>query len=100
MTSANQMLNNITNLPRVETIVTDLEARNHNSLSSDCPKATIAQPVKLPYQATHQVELLHLHAEIEALLQQVRTLKQQRLVSGESLDLQMTESNQPALAIR
>jgi hypothetical protein len=36
-------------------------------------------PYKLPYQATHQVELLHLQAEIEALLQQLKTLKQQRL---------------------
>ncbi|NJN85473.1 MAG: hypothetical protein HC881_03100 [Leptolyngbyaceae cyanobacterium SL_7_1] len=33
---------------------------------------------KLPYQATHQVELLHLQAETEALLQQLQTLKQQR----------------------
>lgn len=34
---------------------------------------------KLPYQATHQAELLHLQAEIEALLQQLQTLKRQRL---------------------
>lgn len=33
---------------------------------------------KLPYQAPHQVELLHLQAETEALLRQLQTLKQQR----------------------
>jgi hypothetical protein len=35
----------------------------------------------LPYQASHQVELLHLQAETEALLQQLQTLKQQRLAT-------------------
>lgn len=39
------------------------------------------QTAKLPYQANHQVELLHLQAEIEALLQQLTTLKQQRTSS-------------------
>lgn len=34
---------------------------------------------KLPYQATHQVELLHLQAETEALLQEIQTVKQQRV---------------------
>lgn len=33
---------------------------------------------KLPYQKSHQVELLNLHAETEALLQQLKLLKQQR----------------------
>jgi hypothetical protein len=34
---------------------------------------------KLPYQPTHQVELLHLQAETEALLQEIQTAKQQRI---------------------
>jgi hypothetical protein len=42
-----------------------------------------AKPSKLPYQASHQVELLHLQAELDALLQQLQSLKQQRLTSGE-----------------
>lgn len=36
---------------------------------------------KLPYQKPQQVELLNLHAEAEALLQQLQQLKQQRLIS-------------------
>ncbi|HEY9640824.1 MAG TPA: hypothetical protein V6C57_10090 [Coleofasciculaceae cyanobacterium] len=100
MTSSNQMPNNIANLPRVETIITGSEARNHNSPPSDCPKAIIAKPAKLPYQANHQVELLHLHAEIEVLLQQVETLKRQRLITDEGSNLQMAEADHPVLAIR
>ncbi len=34
---------------------------------------------KLPYLATHQVELLHLQAETEALLQEIQTVQQQRV---------------------
>jgi hypothetical protein len=94
------MSNNIANLSRVEIIVTDSEARNHNNPPSDCPKATVAKPIKLPYQATHQVELLHLHAEIEALLQQVKTLKQQRLISDEALNMQIAGAELPVLAVR
>lgn len=38
-----------------------------------------AQPQRvLPYQANHQVELLHLQAETEALLQHLKHLKQQK----------------------
>lgn len=37
--------------------------------------------VKLPYQVDHQVELLHLRAEAEALLQELQTRKQRRLVA-------------------
>lgn len=34
----------------------------------------------LPYQTNHQVELLHLQAETEALLQHLKHLKQQKAV--------------------
>ena len=37
---------------------------------------------KLPYQTTHQLELLHLRAEVEALIQHLQFQKQQRLVSA------------------
>ncbi len=33
----------------------------------------------LPYQANHQVELLHLQAETEVLLQHLKHLKQQKV---------------------
>lgn len=35
-----------------------------------------ARSKPLPYQASHQVELLHLQAETEALLQMLKQLKQ------------------------
>lgn len=40
---------------------------------------SLGNPRKLPYQATHQVELLHLQAETEALLQEIQSVKQQRV---------------------
>lgn len=40
---------------------------------------------RLPYEASLQVELLHLQAETEALLQQLQALKQQRLAETASL---------------
>jgi FMN phosphatase YigB (HAD superfamily) len=48
--------------------------------SSTNRSAALLEGVKLPYQVDHQVELLHLRAEAEALLQELQTLKQRRLV--------------------
>lgn len=59
------------------------------SESSGC---VAAQPRKLPYQASHQVELMHLQAETEALLQRLQTLKQQRQSEFDSED----ESHEPS----
>gem|GEM_PF-2695378 len=42
---------------------------------------TISIVERLPYNKTQQVELLHLQAEAEALLQQVQILKQQKHLS-------------------
>jgi hypothetical protein len=36
---------------------------------------------KFPYQAAQQVKFLHLEAEVESLLQQLQTLKQERIAS-------------------
>jgi hypothetical protein len=47
--------------------------------TSDSSTSVAVQARKLPYQENHQVELMHLQAEIEALLQHLQTLKQQRL---------------------
>jgi hypothetical protein len=49
-----------------------------NPQTAPSHSAPVAQAPKLPYQANHQVELLHLQAETEALLQQLKILKQQR----------------------
>lgn len=37
---------------------------------------------KFPYQVDHQVKFLHLQAEVELLLQQLQSLKQQRLATA------------------
>lgn len=36
---------------------------------------------KVPYQVAQQVKFLHLEAEVESLLQQLQTLKQQRIAA-------------------
>lgn len=59
---------------------------------SESPDCVMAQPRKLPYQASHQVELMHLQAETEALLQRLQTLKQQRQSEFDSED----ESREPS----
>lgn len=54
-------------------------ANNHKTSESVASSVqATAQATKLPYQANHQVELMHLQAEIEALLQQLKCIKQQR----------------------
>ncbi len=58
-------------------VLTPIRSTASDSTSS----MAVLENVKLPYQVDHQVELLHLRAEVEALLQQLQTLKQQRLVS-------------------
>ncbi|MBF2003815.1 MAG: hypothetical protein IGS38_24220 [Synechococcales cyanobacterium M58_A2018_015] len=61
--------------------VSQVGAEAASSTSSEQIK-TVATMTKLPYQANHQVELLHLQAETEALLQQLKTLKQQRMTAN------------------
>ena len=86
--------------------ITVSEVENANRSLSDSPQSESSQAEStggakfctLPYQASHQVELLHLHAEIESLLQQVRALKQQRLADN-SEEL-LTPIKVPALSMR
>jgi len=110
------MLDNITHFSGVETIVTqsidtelsrpkpscpESEAQP-NGTSPDSLKIPVLKAVKLPYRATHQVELLHIHAEIEALLQQVKTLKQQRISAPDGLSserLALSNCDRSMLAI-
>lgn len=91
----NLMSDSINNLPGVQISTAQSEAQNRDASSSDSTQMPVAKSCKLPYRATHQVELLHLHAEVEVLLQQVRSLKQQR-----SVEVSVSEIEQPALAIR
>jgi hypothetical protein len=64
-------------------------AANHKETSANPQAAeSAAPPRKLPYQANHQVELLHLQAETEALLQHLKTLKQQRLADLPQVEIE------------
>jgi len=53
-------------------------------VSGSSDSASLARLNKLPYQANHKAELIHLQEDIDALLQQLQTLKQQRLASVQS----------------
>lgn len=83
MTSQTLMTNTVLDLPRVQSVdgQSSESCRTASSSSSSNSSTDSLQPAKLPYQASHQVELLHLQAETEALLQQLQTLKQQRLAT-------------------
>jgi hypothetical protein len=74
----------------IQTLINDRAVQFSTSAELNPAPMTISNAVplnnqtKLPYQPTHQVELLHLQAETEALLQEIQTAKQQR-VSAMSL---------------
>lgn len=51
--------------------------------SSSLSRPQVKELKQPPYQAAQQVKFLHLEAEVESLLQQLRTLKQQRIASEE-----------------
>ncbi|MEB3359523.1 MAG: hypothetical protein VKK04_22550 [Synechococcales bacterium] len=63
----------------VETRVSPSMPSLSSPARSDAPQRTRT----LPYQISHQVELLNLQAETEALLQQLFLLRQQRQVADE-----------------
>lgn len=53
-------------------------ARALDATVSSSSRAVPVEPVKSPYRADQQVKFLHLQAEVESLLLQLRSLKQQR----------------------
>lgn len=90
------MSNIVSELATVQTDLTEQGSTNNvrlnNANSTDANEPTgSAKPIPLPYQASHQVELLHLQAEIDALLQQLQSLKQQRLASDPASEAQDSE---------
>lgn len=93
------MSDTISDLKRVQSASTqDSFEKASVSTGSESVPSTSGS-AKLPYQATHQVELLHLQADIDALLYQLQSLKQQRAsVSQDSISVQ--EHALPALALR
>jgi hypothetical protein len=53
-------------------------ARVSDATVASPSRAVPVEPVKSPYKADQQVKFLHLQAEVESLLLQLRSLKPQR----------------------
>lgn len=74
------MSNNSSTLSRPQIIASNPEMASSSTLSIGFTRKV--DSVKCPYQADQQVKFLHLQAEIDSLLLQVQTLKQQRSIAG------------------
>jgi len=74
------MSNNSSTLSRPQIIASNPEMASSSTLSIGFTRKV--DSVKSPYQAHQQVKFLHLQAEIDSLLLQVQTLKQQRSIAG------------------
>jgi Skp family chaperone for outer membrane proteins len=76
MTSQTLTLNSLSKLPSSPDA-----ARQSGSSYTSSSATCLLEAKKSPYQGEHQAKLRHLQAEIEALLQQLQALKQERLAS-------------------
>ena len=74
------MSNNSSTLSRPQVTASNPEMASSSTLSTSFARKV--NSVKCPYQADQQVKFLHLQAEIESLLLQVQSLKQQRSIAG------------------
>lgn len=74
------MSNNSSTLSRPQVTASNPEMASSATLPTSFARKL--DSVKSPYQADQQVKFLHLQAEIDSLLLQVQTLKQQRSVAG------------------
>lgn len=72
-------------LTRPETSVGNSQSVSNVSAAS-ISKTRIMQLTKSLYQTDQQVKFLHLQAEVESLLQQLQTIKQQRLELPDTTD--------------
>lgn len=66
--------------PLTKTAMVSHDRQPTEAHSASDPVVDASQPRRLPYQASHQAEFIHLQAETEALLERLTTLKQQRVV--------------------
>lgn len=72
------MLTDLSTVPRRQGSVDDSsDLKNPSVVASGDPR--LRKLKKSLYQSDQQVKYLHLQAEVESLLQQLQTLKQQRL---------------------
>lgn len=74
------MSNNSSTLSRPQVTASNPEKASSSTLSTTFARKV--DLVKCPYQADQQVKFLHLQAEIESLLLEVQSLKQQRSIAG------------------
>ena len=74
------MSNSSSTLSRPQTEASNSEIASSSVRSTSCARQV--DLVKCPYQADQQVKFLHLQAEIESLLLQVQSLKQQRSIAS------------------
>ncbi|MEG3926404.1 MULTISPECIES: hypothetical protein [unclassified Microcoleus] len=74
------MSNNSSTLSRPQVAASNPEMASSSTLSTSFARKV--DLVKCPYQADQQVKFLHLQAEIESLLLEVQSLKQQRSLAG------------------
>ncbi len=81
MTSGTLMSNCITELSGIQADQVEQESTNFAQDS-----ARLAKLNKLPYQASHKAELFHLEEDIDALIRQLQSLKQQRLCSEHAIE--------------
>lgn len=105
MTSRTEMSGSTSELPNQQLGTAQPFSENAREASAEAstqdsnfknPVCLAAKPMKLPYQENHKEELLHLQADIEALLQQLQTLKQQRTES-DSPEVEAEAAPVPAL---
>lgn len=79
MTSQTLMSHPSSTLSRSQSTVSTSGRASSPALSTS--SARWAESMKSVYQADQQVKLLHLQAEIESLMLQLQTIKQQRLTT-------------------
>ena len=65
-------------MSRSQLLVSNSQPVNNGSATST-QRPRLNESKKPPYRVDQQVKFLHLQAEVESLLQQLQTLKQQRL---------------------
>ena len=74
-------------LSRPENLDATVKQAGRPSDSSASKPLQLGSSMKCPYNVDQQVKLLHLQAEVDTLLLQLQTLKQQRLTAPVSEDL-------------
>ncbi|MBE9179454.1 hypothetical protein IQ268_12865 [Oculatella sp. LEGE 06141] len=84
MTSTILVPNRLSAPPNPQAVVYEPGSASDSAPLSNCTgdASSHSSARQLPYQQNHQAELLHLQAETEALLQQLQTLKQQRMAAS------------------